>query len=463
MLGIPQTNWVSPDTKEEQIVSLLQRPLLDLQLTKSNLQLTSFLLDKWEFTSPTSFRLTLNKEIFWDDKKPLVASHLIDSWKELLQAYPENYNASLLFCISNAKNFAERRALFSNVGIQSTDPYVIDLKFHSPCPNFPYLLSHMSLSPRMNYMWSVNQGSLLPRPLDTLSDWKIVTYWPENEMHLELSPKHWDKDSLYKIDNLKISFFKTQKDALQLFEDNQLDVVLTGDNQSANIISPSESFPTLESVVLVFNSYRKPFQNSKAREVMSLAIQKGELPKLLGSKVDETYRLLPFLNGDLAKGEFAPAIAKRIQSEIKLGAMSLSVPKDPLLQDVAGNLVAQWKKNLGVDVEITSASTDNPMMSLKRFRPNFYKKALGLEGWVEFSSSDFLSPALSPLSTESSSDPFKLYEDRLIKMEKWAVEEENLVLPLITIRKSVYLRKGISGLKYQAIRDVFDFNSVEKN
>lgn len=464
MVKTPQLNWVAETEKQDQITALIQRPLVELQLYKGKLQIAPILLEKAEFTSSTSFKLILNKDISWRNNEKVGATQLIQSWKELLLAYPDNANASLLFCINNAKNFAERRVLFSSVGIHANDEWSVEIKFSAPCPNFPFLLSHLSLTPRLNYSWGLAKGNLLPRPLDTLGDWAILMHWPRLEMELERTNHHFDKEATYKLDKLKVTFWKAEKDALQLFEDKQLDIVLGENEGSANISFPQQSFSTVESVVLVFNSYRKPFQSSKVREMFGTALQKEELLHLLGAPVELSHRLLPFLNSTIEPSSFSLSASKKILSETKLtGTLMLATPKDPLLLEVAHNLAAQWKKNLNLDVEVTTALVDNPMMRLQRFRPNFYKKALGLEEWGEFSSGDFLSPVLSNLSSDSSIEPFKLYEDRLSKMEQWVVAEEKLVVPLVTLKKTAFVRSGISALQYKPLADVFDFNSIEKN
>ncbi len=460
VLGKPELNWMKGDPFSKAVVSQLVEPLIELELKEGKLQLVGRIIRKWDFSSPLLFNIQMDESSHWDDGTLVTAQQLVESWRSLL-ATSENPNHTLLSCILNAKAFSERAVPFSSVGITIVSPSQLQIRFQNPCPNFPFLLTQLPLTPRLNYPWSLTSGRLLPCPFRSEGPWMLESFFTSNEILLKPNP-HLATPVLAG-NRLRFQFLSQMKEARSLMQDKQLDLVLLEKNPPLSNEDKIQSFVSPNSIVLTFNPNRKPFQNLKVREWLIQGISRNELIRLIGFPAIESTRLFSFFEGEMNAPEFHPDSTPRDKKWIdSLGtAFQLAVPHQPVLQAIAKNLKAQWKKNLNLDVElISSENNENAMMSLQHFKPDFSKRSLGLEEWAKFSTFDFFSPLHASLGTPQETAPFKLYEQKLLKMEQWAVAEEKWVMPLVSLKQNILIQPNISLPEQLPFRETFTFKNI---
>lgn len=92
--------------------------------------------------------LRLRPNLRWSDGTPLTAKDFLFSWERILSPRLGAPNATLLFCVKNARAFYEGRVRnFSDTGFSAPDPLTLRLELEHPTPTLPALLCHAAWAP----------------------------------------------------------------------------------------------------------------------------------------------------------------------------------------------------------------------------------------------------------------------------------------------------------------------------
>jgi oligopeptide transport system substrate-binding protein len=312
----------------------------------------------------------------WSNGHLISAHDFVETWKDMLAPNFPCPNAHLLYPIKNAEKAKRGKIPIRYVGIKALDHRTIEIKLERPTPYFLEMISfcvffpiHQSTAVR-NPKWAEIEN----KELVCNGPYRIEKYKPGNEIILEKNPHYWDKSNVT-LEKIHISIIDNEMTAMKLYENDELDILglpFTG--------IPSDYIPNLmdrgvlktshlpASTICCFNMDVFPFSNVHIRKAFAYAINRSEIIDNLTSMQNETgLNLIPsilmpqegepfFKDGDveLAKTHLQKGLKELAITEDELGPITLLHASSGSFAKIATALQYQWRKALGIEVELCS-------------------------------------------------------------------------------------------------------------
>ena len=231
----------------------------------------------------------LRQDAKWSNGDPVTAHDFVYSYNRILNPELGARYAQLLYAIKNAQKYNESKVPFSEVGVEAVDDRTLVIELEGPTPHFPNMLKHASWYPvhpptieaaggmtKQDSNWTrenyVGNGPF------TLEEWSM-----NRVIIVKKSPTYWDAKT---VRLNEIHFFPTEN----ANTDNQnFDA---GANHYVNTI-PTDLIPTyienkepslrvepyLGTYFFRFNTAKKPLDDKRVRQALSLAINQRAIVK----------------------------------------------------------------------------------------------------------------------------------------------------------------------------------------
>jgi oligopeptide transport system substrate-binding protein len=323
------------------------------------------LAQRWEISEGgTCYRFYLRKA-HWSNGDPIRAQDFVKAWQYLLDPKTGSANAYLLFPIQHSRLIKFEQLSPFALGARALDDQTLEVRLEQPTPYFLQLLAfdafYPSLIPTLGD--KALEGPICCGPFELVS-WKA-----KNEIRLKANPKYWDKENV-QLSQIRILILADSQTALHMYEKGELDWV-----GSPLIPLPTEASEVLaeEGLLHVYHgastywvhcNFSHPLlQNLKARQALSLAINRKNLSENLGHQQTPAYRLVPPLVSEQYELglnlEYDPAKAQKLWQEAmketgyeKSPTLTYIYNSSSLHAKVAQLLQDQWKNNLGIDIHL---------------------------------------------------------------------------------------------------------------
>lgn len=336
----------------------------------------------------------------WSNKDPVTAYDFEYSWKKVLNpAFVSDY-AYQLYIIKNAREAKEGRVSLSDVGVRALDEKTLQVDLVHPVPYFLELVAFPTFFPvnkridQKNPNWSDDMGSdFCSNGPFILKKWKH-----QGEIVVVKNPNYWDRDSV-KLKGILLTMVGDENTELNMFENNELDWAGAPlsylPNDSVATLKKRDEFntyPIAATYWYVFNTEKKPFQNTKMRRAFSLAVNRraivdnitqtgqipatGPVPPTFKSK-ERPQNYFDDHNVELAKALFQEGLEEMGLQKQELGMIKISYNNAEGHQKIAEAIAQQWKQSLGVEVELEN-------LEWKVYLDNLSKRnfQIGRFGWV---------------------------------------------------------------------------------
>jgi oligopeptide transport system substrate-binding protein len=333
--------------------------------------------ERWE-VSPDGRKITftLRSGIRWSNGEAVTAQDFEYAWKTGLSPGLASPNAYMLYCLKNGEAYATKKAEASQVGVRAKDERTLEVELERPTAYFLALTSFHAFYPvhrktaQANDKWANQVQSLISN-----GPFKLSLWVKSSRMELLKNEHYWDAGKV-KSTKLELFLLDNASTALSMFESGQLDM---GDS-----IPPTEvprlvkegkvkTYPFLGTFYASFNVSKPPFDNPKVRQAFSLAINRqaiaekllrgGQIPALAfvppgvaDANGNEDFRVK---GGALLK-DHDVATARRLMKEAGFADGAGFPPVTYLYNTsesnkmVAEALQEMWRKNLGVQVELSN-------------------------------------------------------------------------------------------------------------
>lgn len=312
----------------------------------------------------TTYRFYL-RNARWSNGQPITAHDFVKAWQYLLDPKTGSPNAYLLFPIQHARLIKFEGLSPSALGAHALDDRTLEVKLEQPTPYFLQLLAfdafYPSLVPTLGDKALVGPISCGP--------FELVSWKAKDEIRLRANPNYWDKEHVG-LSQIRILILADSQTALHMYDLGELDWI-----GSPLIPLPTEASEALASKGLlhvyhgsstywIHCHFSHPLlQNIKARQALSLAIDRQKLSESFGHQQTPANRLVPPL---IAKGkplenqfEFNPSLAQKLwQEALEESGLAEAPPLTYIYNStgphakVAQLLQDQWKSNLGVDIAL---------------------------------------------------------------------------------------------------------------
>ena len=325
--------------------------------------------ERWDI-SPDKKHYTfhLRANAVWSDGRPVVANDFVESWRRALDPLLASEYASQLYLIKGAKEFNEGKTTDpTTIAARAVDERTLEVDLVNPTPYFIDMAAFLTLAPvRMDVVkqhgtaW-IKPGNLVGNGAYLLEEWKL-----DDHILLRKNPRYWDAANV-KMATVEVKPMQEANTALTYFVTGAADLMM-----DKGMVPPSltdklkqESWfhtgPFLGTWFIRLNVTRPPFNDPRVRRAFAMAIDKKRITEKitrLGERTassltppgaGQNYQPPPGLAYDVAQARALLAEAGYPNGKglprIEYLHMPLNVERN-----IAIELQAMWKENLGVEV-----------------------------------------------------------------------------------------------------------------
>jgi ABC-type oligopeptide transport system substrate-binding subunit/DNA-binding SARP family transcriptional activator len=310
----------------------------------------------------------LRDDICWSDGRPVTAQDFVYAWQLILNPAQGSTNVTYLLDIKGA--LAYHQGQVSNpdhVGVRAPDNLTLLVELEGPTSYFPQLLAQPALCPVPQHIVEAH-GSAWTRMehLVTNGPFKLERWRPGDSMLLVRNPDYRGQFT-GNVEQVALTLGVTSPvEQLIMYEANELDLVFLSPSPEANRMRQRHaeeyiSAPALFTQSIAFNVQRPPFNDRRVRQALAMAVDKEHLASVVLSGYH-----FPAAGGFIPSGMpahspgisllYNPERARTLLAEAGYPAGSNfpvveGMGRDPASEAQCDYLQAQWRENLGIDIE----------------------------------------------------------------------------------------------------------------
>lgn len=354
-----------------------------------------------------TYTFVLRDDIKWTNGDPVTAQDFEYAWKYALAPSTASEYAYQLYYLTGAEAFntstekdnAKLKVLEEAVGVKALDNKTLEVKLVKPTPYFIELQSFYTYLPvnkkvqEANANWANDPSTYVSNGAFKISEWKH-----KESIKIVKNDSYYDKNSV-KLQEIDFAMIEDENTAYQMYKSGDMDVAypLPTDVIAQLKAAKDPEFiiaPDLATYFYRFNTTRKPFNNKKVRQALSMAIDRQAIVDNVtqgGQKPAFGYTPPGILDvqgdyqqntGDLFK--YDAAEAKKLLAE---GLKELGMDKMPVFtityntmdahKKIAEAIQEMWRKNLGAEVKL-----ENVEFQVKIDREHKLDYDVSRSGWI---------------------------------------------------------------------------------
>jgi oligopeptide transport system substrate-binding protein len=368
---IEKLDWnMSTDLASRIIETNLMDGLTTIDVQGSNVDVVPALAESWDKNAGgLEYIFHLREGVEWSDGKPLLAQQFVDSFQRLLTS--SSPWAESLFVIKGARSFHEGKVKnFKEVGVEALGEKTLKISLNEPVPYFLALFSHHSTFPIRKDLVEGSSSWSRPDKLVTLGAFEVETYENDHRLVLKRNDHYPLKRPLLKTLDLRVGIKPSE--AVDLFKSSEVAAVIDVPSQEVKDVSDREEIfytPLLDVTYLTFNVRQKPLDNPIFRRAIGMSIDRDELVHALGDSMKPIGGMVPpgLVGYESNRGvRFDPDAAKELLHHSgyanleKYDPLYLRVNLSSEGKVAAGNVLAQLKRALNIDIKLALSDDDLP-------------------------------------------------------------------------------------------------------
>ncbi len=401
----------------------------------------------------------------WSNGEPLTSSHFANAWKYALSPTSTAPRADLFYAIKNAEKVKKGELPLEAVKISTPDKNTLIVELEHPTPYFLDLMASSFCAPL--YVASEKEPTCFNGPF-------ILGPWVhDRELIFKRNPLYWDVKSV-QLQEIHFTMVKDPTTALSMYEKGELDLV--GDPFSS---LPFDAIPTLmksgelktkliSRIFYVFlNTSVPPLQNKSIRKALSLSLNRQELTTHLFFGESPALTPLPKTLSSLTNSQ----LEKNPENSVALfeqGLKELNLTRKtfPKIVFSYANLSGQkkfaefvqdqWKKILGIDIEIACSEWNVHIANLRKknyqmgtlhlttlyqdpaFYLNLFRDKKTISNYPGWENKDYCT-----LLDKSEKTTDKHLRAQLLKQAEQTLFDEMPAIPVFTQNLQYLVRKNI--------------------
>lgn len=311
----------------------------------------------------------------WSDGTPVTADDFVFSLQRILSPAQAAEYASLLYPIKNAEAINTGKVTdLSQLGVKALEPQTLQITLEGPTGYFLELLTHYTAFPVPRHVVEA-KGADWIKPGNFVSNgpYHIVEWTPHAQIVAEKNPEFYDAANV-KIDKVIYYPDEDRNEVAKRFRAGEIDVATDFASEQIDFFKkelPTETHiaPYLGTYYYVPNLKRKPFDDPRVREALSMAVERDAITdKVLKTGEIPAYGAVPpGAGGDWKAYEpewKAWPYAQRVAKAKELLKEAGYGPDNPVKVELSYNtsenhkriavaLQAMWKA-LGVQAELVN-------------------------------------------------------------------------------------------------------------
>lgn len=437
------------------------------------------LAESWAFNDEfTEITFTLRPDLKWSDGEPLEASDFEYSWKRLLDPETAAEYAYFLYDVDGAEEYNSGEAGVDGVGIEAVDARTLRVKLRRPAPFFPHITTFMVTYPVRRDLIE-KHGESWTEPGNIAVTGPFVPIKHEHEYRMTLAPNpHWVLGE-QQVDQLELYMTAEKSTALNLFVTGHMDIVLDMLPLAIPAYRGEPGYyngPKLEVRYIGLRLDHPPMDDVRVRKALAKSIQRTEFPEVLKGGELPTKTWLPkgmFGHAPDIGHSYAPDEARKLLADA--GYPDGKGFPDVLLLFRAGNdwsllaenLQQQWKRELGISVEIQVREQKAFFREIDGEKPppahlarwiadfpdpeNFMSlfKANSGNNTLKFASDEYDELVENAVRTDDDNERMRMYSEA----QRILVIDEAAMIPIYTAAQNVLRREGLTNLEFNAMGD----------
>lgn len=411
----------------------------------------------------------LKANLKWSDGSPLTAKQFIQSYQRILDRQTMSRRADLLFPILNAENFFRGETDFSQVGIEAPDPRTLIFTLKSPQPEFQYAFVgfYTAPTPEGNFLGKVFSGPYL------LQEWK------KNEYIKLVTNKYYvtKKDELPEV---KFFFVADDSVAVKMYQKSQIQFLRRLPTHLIPQYQKSKDFFSLPIFRFDYLGFGELLgENLELRKALALSLPYDELTQMFHSKgrfgcaglPDRLFHgPAPCYKQDLSAAK--TALKKSAWPQEKPLRFIFSSQGGEDHQRMATWMQIQWKKNLGLNIEIAPVEFKIFLTQLRQEKQFLFRRGVApdrlscsaaLENFRVDDSENFLKHFHLGLDADVNSMPFLSKQAQKKLCTRWVQEmmDRYVMIPLGAFEFSILASPEFQGWELNALNQL-DLSQLKK-
>ncbi|KNF07238.1 oligopeptide-binding protein OppA [Gottschalkia purinilytica] len=342
----------------------------------------SGLAEKWEVSDDKLTYTFHLRDAKWSDGTPITAEDFAFAWKRALNPATASEYAYQLYHIKNGEAYNTGKIKDADqVGITVVDPKTLKVELERPTPFFLDLLAFYTYLPAQKATVEKlgDQFATAPDKMVYSGPFVVKEWKNEQKLTLEKNPNYWDAKSV-KLQRIEGDMITDANALVNLYDTGDMDEMTVSVDFIDKYKDTEDYVKVPEGTVwyLQYNVENKYMKNENIRKGLSLAIdRKSHVDNVLRGAGVVAGGLTPGLikgkdDGEFAKqrGDVLPKYdAKKAKEYFEKGLKELGITKEEFQKGtsfLAGDSTRalreaqtyqeMWKKALGVEIKIESAS-----------------------------------------------------------------------------------------------------------
>lgn len=441
-----------------------------------------------------TYTFTLKDDINWSNGEPVTSQDFRDGW--LLGMNPEtsgSYRFILSDYIVNGAKYTEGKVKAEEVGIETPDDKTLIVHIKRPTPYFLGLTTFVKYYPVNKAFYESTNGEfgLSADKLLYNGPYVIEEFNPASGAILVKNDQYWDKENV-SVEKVDLKVIKEASTALNLYNAGELDYVMLN-SENVTKYKDSPEFGTItnfRSYYVQFNLDNKAIANDNIRKALQQSYDQKILEEsILNNGSEAAYGLIPPVMAKTESGETfrevqGPLVEPNIEQAKELWAkgveelgaepeLKLLVSDDSVQKDTATFLQSEWRKNLGVDVELVTKPYSGRLQAMRDNKFQMVVSAWGADYDDPMTYLDLWAAPADPFrgnfsnerydelvaSAKTEADPQKRME-KLLEAERILMKDEAVLAPLY-YQGHAYLQKpSLKGLNFHPWGNPWDYKNM---
>ncbi|AEM74154.1 peptide ABC transporter substrate-binding protein [Caldicellulosiruptor acetigenus] len=255
--------------------------------------------EKWTVSKDgLTYTFYIRKNAKWSDGKPVTAYDFEYAWKRALDPKTASEYAYQLYYIKNGQKFNEGKAKASDVGVKALNERTLRVTLEAPTPyfldltNFPtYFPVRKDIVEKYGDKWATNPKTYIGNGSFIMTKWVHNSY-----IEFKKNPNYWDAKSIT-LEKIVYKLSEDTKANLMAYEAGQVDGADTVPTDEVPRLIREKKlkiWPLLGTYYYDVNCGKKPFDNKKVRQALSLAIDRTRITEILKAGQKPATGFIPY-------------------------------------------------------------------------------------------------------------------------------------------------------------------------